>query len=50
VFLKGDLEKRIRERAYWIWTRRMQEGTEGDELSDWLQAERIEMGIPEEGK
>jgi len=46
MFLRGDLEKRIRERAYWIWTQRMEESIDGDAVSDWLEAERIEMGLP----
>lgn len=34
-----EVQERIARRAYEIYERRMAEGTDGDEMSDWLRAE-----------
>jgi len=39
MFTHGDIENRVRERAYWIWVERMRKGKDGDALQDWLEAE-----------
>lgn len=38
--LNGDAEARIRQRAYDIFQQRASNGTPGDGVSDWLEAER----------
>ncbi len=37
--MKRSRTRLVRQRAYEIYLRRMQEGTPGDEWTDWLQAE-----------
>lgn len=40
----GDARERIRAMAYAIWEDRVRSGEPGDEVSDWLAAERITAG------
>ena len=40
----GDAQERIRAMAYAIWEDRVRSGEPGDEVSDWLAAERITAG------
>jgi hypothetical protein len=41
----GDARERIRAMAYAIWEDRVRSGEPGDEVSDWLAAERITVGL-----
>ena len=40
----GNAQERIRALAYAVWEDRVRSGEPGDELSDWLAAEKIAAG------